>query len=353
MFSHLILIEPLGLLYGSSGRFLSPDNLIGRSGSNFPPNAVTLSGLFMATHDDKKEMADLHLAGPFWAETHELSDPDHQNFYVPKPKNYLVKNGHIAVQLTWVPETQTWQNLNAQSVDDKFPSGKFDVGPHWLAIQDWHQPQTVKASPWKSLIHLHPKLKPDERRVIPVDTDALDKPGSLFAEHAIQMEPGTCLVYLATHPLADGWYRFGGEGHMVDVRSVEIGKPLAHLLNGELGTQFALITPAVWGSQHFSYRSPKLDPQGNLLWSADNPVLTLLTERPHPFRYRLGSVDNATASTPKRLSRGRYAVPSGSIYLLKQSIKAWQEWPEDLFPREGVSYKRWGCGLALPLPQTA
>jgi hypothetical protein len=36
MFQHLIALEPLGLLYGSAGRFLSPDNLVGRSGTQFP-----------------------------------------------------------------------------------------------------------------------------------------------------------------------------------------------------------------------------------------------------------------------------------------------------------------------------
>ena len=30
-FSHLLLLEPLGLLYGSSGRLLSPEALTGRA----------------------------------------------------------------------------------------------------------------------------------------------------------------------------------------------------------------------------------------------------------------------------------------------------------------------------------
>lgn len=37
MFQYLILIQPLGFLYGSAGRFLSPENLVGRSGTSFPP----------------------------------------------------------------------------------------------------------------------------------------------------------------------------------------------------------------------------------------------------------------------------------------------------------------------------
>jgi CRISPR-associated protein Cmr3 len=37
MFKYLISIEPLGLLYGSAGGFLSPESLVGRSGESFPP----------------------------------------------------------------------------------------------------------------------------------------------------------------------------------------------------------------------------------------------------------------------------------------------------------------------------
>jgi CRISPR-associated protein Cmr3 len=38
-FTHLLQITPLGLLYGSAGGFLSPENLVGRSGNKFPPNS--------------------------------------------------------------------------------------------------------------------------------------------------------------------------------------------------------------------------------------------------------------------------------------------------------------------------
>ena len=47
MFNYLILIHPLGFMYGSAGGFLSPENLVGRSGSKFPPEATTLAGLFL------------------------------------------------------------------------------------------------------------------------------------------------------------------------------------------------------------------------------------------------------------------------------------------------------------------
>ena len=71
MFQHLITIEPLGLLYGSAGRFLSPDNLVGRSGNSFPPSAVTLAGVF-AHALGKNKLADLTVAGPFWAKCDEV-----------------------------------------------------------------------------------------------------------------------------------------------------------------------------------------------------------------------------------------------------------------------------------------
>jgi CRISPR-associated protein Cmr3 len=55
----------------------------------------------------------------------------------------------------------------------------------------------------------------------------------------------------------------------------------------------------------------------------------------------------------KRLSRGRYAVPAGSVYVLPEPLPAWEDWDEAWFPMEAYSYKRWGCGFALPLPQAA
>lgn len=50
MFKYLITIHPLGLMYGSSGGFLSPENLVGRSREKFPPDAATLSGLFFSAN---------------------------------------------------------------------------------------------------------------------------------------------------------------------------------------------------------------------------------------------------------------------------------------------------------------
>lgn len=201
MFRYLIAIKPLGLLYGSAGRFLSPENLVGRSGTSFPPSAATLSGLFAATYPST-ELQSMRLAGPFWAKS---DDP--QNFYVPTPFNYLVDNGAIKQQLFWNPETQKWLTRSGTP-----PAGKFEKGT-WIGINDWQQPGQVYTNPWKYLPHLHPRLKLDERKV-----DADSDFGSLFLENAIQMHPDACLVYLSNISLPDGWYRFSGEGHMVDVQ---------------------------------------------------------------------------------------------------------------------------------------
>jgi CRISPR-associated protein Cmr3 len=44
------------------------------------------------------------------------------------------------------------------------------------------------------------------------------------------------------------------------------------------------------------------------------------TERPFPFRYRLGNHNNYHNNQPKLLSRGRYAIPAGTVYVLKQPL---------------------------------
>ena len=40
MFRYLITIQPLGFLYASAGGFLSPENLVGRAQSKFPPRRL-------------------------------------------------------------------------------------------------------------------------------------------------------------------------------------------------------------------------------------------------------------------------------------------------------------------------
>ena len=333
MFSHLIVISPLGLLYGSSGPFLSPENLVGRSGNHFPPSSATLSGLYaqQQTSVTKDEFANLQIAGPFWAKQEQP-----QNFFVPTPLNYLVpkEQSEIAYHLKpefsttaeepvqWLPKDPAKRQAY-QEKPDKFSAR------HWLAIQDWMNPQKVHVSPWRFLPHLHPRLAEDQRRV-----EQNSDQGSLFLENSVQLDPDVCLIYLANHRLAEGWYRFGGEGHMVDVRSIDLDSKTQTLLSQPVGDKFATITPALWGSNRFSERYPEP-------W----PVKALLTERASPFRYRLGG-----SGKTKRLSRGRHAVPPGTVYVLEQAINhPWHSWSEEWFPKEGYSLKRWGCGLALPI----
>lgn len=394
MLKHLITIEPLGFLYGSAGKFLSPENLVGRSGTSFPPSAAALSGIFAASLQ-RKEIENLQLAGPFWAWSRNP-----QNFYVPTPLNCLVKNKEILHIMQWhnitpngnlrmgsqspCPDNKIcckWEVKNQNGEWKTPPNDKFE-SKTWLPIRYWkrlrhetNKQQTfskesltqeescfvklkVESSPWQFVPHLHPRLQEEQRRVVDPD----EEQGSLFLENGVQLNPDACLVYLSNTPISDGWYRFGGEGHLVDLRCHDICPTVTDLLNQELGCSFALITPAVWGSQRLSYRAPQRDNQGNLGWP-DNAICAILTERPTPTRYRFGNNPNAKIGEAKTLSRGRYAMPAGTVYVLKEPLGNWQSWPEDWFPKEGVplkpsspedpkrgfSFKRWGCGLALPL----
>lgn len=359
MFKYLIVIEPLGLLYGSAGKFLSPENLVGRSGTSFPPSAATLSGIFAASLPPKEaEIKNLQLAGPFWAWSHNP-----QNFYVPTPFNCLVKDGEIQHIMQWHclakdGETQStmknlkWQVKNQEKVWEKPPDDKYDKGT-WIAIGDWQKLRdrenfsVKKEDIWKFIPHLHPRLQEDQRRV--VDPEEEPEKGSLFLENGVQLNPDACLVYLSNTPISDGWYRFGGEGHLVDLHCKKIDQTVTDLLNEDLGRSFALITPAIWGSQRLSYRAPQIYNEGKPSWP-DNKICAILTERPNPARYRLGNSPLPRSEEAKTLSRGRYAMPTGTVYVLEKAIGNWQSWPEDWFPKEGVSFKRWGCGLALPLP---
>lgn len=370
-FKYLIIIEPLGFLYGSAGRFLSPENLVGRSGIYFPPSAATLSGIFAAQlrylrFDNaplrfsllllqmdclvgilflRKSLKDLQLAGPFWAKNHNP-----QNFYVPTPFNCLVKDKQIQYQMVWNQEQERWKTPTGKTP----PNDKFETGT-WLPIRHWKRLKegknlSVYSPPWKFIPHLHPRLQEEQRHVV----EAEDSRGSLFLENSVQMPSDTCLVYLSNITIPDGCYRFGGEGHLVDLRCEEMGNCLQELFNEPVGKYFATITPGVWGSNRLSYRTPKQDKVGNLQWP-DNSVQALITQRPHFFRYRLGKPRPANTeksehfSQPQRLSRGRYAMPAGTVYVLEKCLPKWEEWPDDWFPKEGVSFKRWGCGLALSL----
>jgi CRISPR-associated protein Cmr3 len=287
------------------------------------------------------------LAGPFWGNVDELISTN-QNFYVPTPKNYLVKDGKIVDRLSWDKEKQAWINQDGKSPVDKFESNT------WLAIDTWDNPQKVQKSVWKFLPHLHPRLEENERHTI----RNYEEQGSLFLENSVQMDTGTGLVYLSNTELQPGWYRFGGEGHMVDVRCEKICDKLEARLKQPVGKSFALITHAVWGSNRLSKREPVfLEKRSQAFYELEQPipetqeknawkVEALFCDRAIPFRYRLGGTGDM-----KLLSRGRYAVPAGTVYLLEEAIDVpWQEWDVNWFPQEGPSLKRWGCGLALPLP---
>ncbi len=353
-FKYLILIEPLGFLYGSAGRFLSPENLVGLSGSSFPPSAATVSGIF-AAHYGNKAIQNLYLAGPFWGKTEEVKS-EQQNFFVPTPLTYLVKNGELRHRLSWDKTKAGWFDEKGEAPTDKFDKGT------WIAIADWQKPTKVEKSPWKFSPHLHPRLEQNERRVMRQENDNdREKEGSLFLENTVEMPENTCLVYLSTRNLEPGWYRFGGEGHLVDISCLELNQKNTQLLRQPIDKQFALITPAVWGSNRLSYRYPiqlqtgdsenykQEDSESNdkTVWKVE----TLYTSRAIPFRYRLGDAKNPQPHQPKVLSRGRYAVPPGTVYVLEEAIsKPWHNWDESWFPKEGPSLKRWGCGLALPLP---
>jgi hypothetical protein len=195
---------------------------------------------------------------------------------------------------------------------------------------------SVVADPWQVVPHLHPRLESEQRRV---DED-LER-GSLFLENAVQMHPDTCLIYLSRHQLPTGWYRFGGEGHMVEIESVPIAEGVTQLLKQPVGRRFALVAPAAWGSKGLSYRFPvDKSQQPQPLWAYRD----MMTERPQPHRF--------LTKSPKhdpRFSLGRYQVTAGTVYILGDPLPSWLEWPLDWFPTEGGSYKRWGSGLALPL----
>ena len=188
-------------------------------------------------------------------------------------------------------------------------------------------PELIKRLITYDVIASKLNLKPSELPGVEIPKTFRDL--NRFLENAVQIHPDACLIYLTNIPLPDGWYRFGGEGHMVDVQCMKLADSTQKLLDQPVGNSFALITPAVWGSNRLSYREPMIYRDNNL----------------QPAWYRLGGTGKI-----KRLSRGRYTVPAGSVYVLRDAIaQPWQNWDESWFPKEAYSFKRWGCGLALPL----
>lgn len=323
MFRYLISVNPLGFMYGSAGAFLSPENLVGRSGLKFPPEAATLSGLIFSINKISKQFSQeelrekLVVAGPFWAKCNDKED-----FYVPIPWHKIIASKKVN---EWIFSQGKWQLENQNE--------KVEPDYRWQTISSWGNPikvlkanKSVADSPWKHVSILHPKIKISERCV--------EESDGLFLENSVQIPEDICLIYLSTYALEPSWYRFGGENHIVEIDCKEITrKKVLTLLTQPIQRTFALITPGVWGSTRFSHRYPQHNsfPQENI---------QMLTDKPIPYRYRAKG----------QLGRGRYAVPSGSVYVLETALnRAWWDWDEEWFPNEGYSLKKVGCGLCLPI----
>ncbi|MDB9512834.1 CRISPR-associated protein [Kamptonema animale CS-326] len=332
MFKYQILVKPLGMMYGSAGGFLSPENLVGRSGAKFPPEAATMVGLFFSTHHGNasvktKLKEELFVAGPFWAE--QSNQNDINDIYVPIPWSLVIGEKEWD---EWRLESQNNRLIWERNNSDLEPSYS------WQQLSMWNKPKRVfsaynedgryssKKNAWKYAPILHPHMKETERSVL--------QKGGLFLENAVQVDPEVCLVYLSTYPLEPGWYRFGGESHLVEINCIDLKGKMAELLQKPIQKAFALIVPGVWGSNQLSYRSPY---HANHL---DFPKpIQMLTDKPVPYRYSAGG----------QLGRGRYAVPAGSVYVLESPLnKCWWEWPKEWFPQKGF-LKHVGGGLCLPI----
>ena len=348
-FQHLVLLEPLGLLYGSSGRLLSPQALTGRAAEHFPPDSPALAGL-LAGQLEPGTLCDLFTAGPFWF------DSTSDQLMLPAPLTLL--QDRETDQRRSSKQRLAWQQGNGEldpagwtPTDGKVPPRKAPTGG-WVALADWpklskDEPVSIHENPWEPVPHLHPKLRDDER------VSAGD--GALFLEYGISLKPGVCLAYLSSHQVPDGVYRFGGEGHLVELRSRGLPAELLHLLQLTLTPPFALITPGLWGGPKLSLRWP-LDTSsrhGVHPWHQNGQAPGILTDKPRPWRHRLGAGRNSAAGMPagrRRLSRGRWAVPAGTCYQVPgDPLPPWADWPERWFPREGFSFRQLGTALALPL----
>ena len=318
MFKYLISINPLGFMYGSAGAFLSPENLVGRSGAKFPPEAATLSGLIFSINKineqySQTELRDnLYVTGPFWAKSNNK-----QNFFVPIPWHKIIAKKGFG---EWKIENGEWQL--EKSIDKPEPDYR------WQTIESWKTSakglKDTADNPWKFVSFLHPKIQTTQR--------CTEDTNGLFLENSVQIPDDVCLVYLSNYPIENGWYKFGGENHIVEISCDKLNPRIIDILNQKVSKSFALITPGIWGSNRISHRQPQ---HNNF-----PETIQMLTDKPVPYRFR----------SQGTLGRGRYAVPAGSVYVLKEPINnSWWEWDEKWFPKEGFSLKKMGCGLCLPI----
>jgi CRISPR-associated protein Cmr3 len=379
-FHHLLLLEPLGLLYGSSGRLLSPETLTGRAAEHFPPDSPTIAGLIASQLERpqgmKKEdtpLWNLHTAGPFCFDSNAndlwlpapftliqeddrasqtgddgMSKGHQQSNPIPE----LLPQTHCKRHLTWQRAkdgagSEGWHPADGKRLPRKCSNGG------WIRLCDWPHAANparlqnglpIYANPWQAVPHLHPRLRDDER------VSAVDD--ALFLEYGISLRTGFCLAYLSSHPIAEGRYRFGGEGHLVELRCKKLPDLLNDLLQQQLSGPFALITPGLWGGPRLSRREP-LDTShqpATQPWHRQGIPPAILTERPRPWRHQLGSPGALAVHQQRpRLSRGRWAVPPGTCYRVEGGLPPWVAWQESWFPREGFSFKQFGTALALPL----
>jgi CRISPR-associated protein Cmr3 len=359
-FQYLITVKPLGLMYGSAGAFLSPENLVGKSGAKFPPDTATLAGLFFNANRehqfaDHTELRNhLVISGPFWAK----QDTPKQ-FYVPIPWHNVIAEKEDDEWIFVKKKSNSPEAIESESNQwclgqHRWERTNKDLKPEysWQSINSWNLPpnelrerEAIEKHPWDFISFLHPRIKAEERHVVEKD--------GLFLENAVQFHEDYCLVYLSNYELPAGWYRFGGEGHLVEVESHSLSEKhkINQLLGNKIQHAFALITPGVWGSNKLSYRypcHPSFPRQG----------LKMLTDKAVPYRYRLGHSKQEIETVDEsydprktgRLSRGRYAVPAGSVYVFKHPLnRTWWEFPDEWFPKEGFPLKHLGCGLCLPI----
>jgi CRISPR-associated protein Cmr3 len=360
IFKYLITLSPLGLLYGSTGSFLSAENLVGRSQAKFPPDSGAFSGLLLNAARSEKisvNKQELTVAGPFWMLEEMVNYLD---FFVPIPWTKIISdNGWDA----WILNDKTEKDQRPWKRQSDPDKEKANLEPDyaWQRLSDWDylrdkdrsaealykklksisQIPWVSKDPWTFVPNLHPYMQDAERCV--------QEKGGLFLEQAVLMDEDTRLVYLSTEPIVNGCYKFGGENHLVEVECFNIDENhnINKLLHKPIDQSFALITPAIWGSNRRSLRHPK-----------GMKVKALLTDKPTTFRFRSGGQAeepdlNKRKSCPGRLGRGRYAVKAGSVYVLEKALEDqdnWWNWEKkSWFPHEGFSLQRLGCGLALPI----